>query len=289
MKRVLRHLLALLLIVLTLPAQAEFSFPDAFLTEGEPALCTETSYRSQNLSIDITARRYDDSDVYVADIYVRDIASLQRGFAFGAWRSGTMEPVDIAKANNAVLAITGDYAHLFTSGWLMGNGQLLRRVRNNERDACLIYRNGEMRTIRAQDMDDAWMAEEADDLWQIFCFGPELLDAEGKACTEFNTEVRSANPRSAIGYYEPGHYCFVQVDGRGTHSAVTEGEYNIGLTLDQLSVFMETLGCQTAYNLDGGQSAMLWFDGRIISTPYMGGRPLGDIVLIREPSSAAMP
>ena len=287
MKQILGRLLALMLMILTLPARADFSFDDTFLAEGEPAICTETSYCSQNISIDISSRRVENSDVYIADIYIRDITCFQRGFAGGVWKSGTAELSRIAEANNAILAMTGDYAHYFSNGWLMGNGQLLRQTYNDQRDVCMIYRTGEMRTIRAQNVDNIWMSKEVPDLWHIFCFGPVLLDAEGKACTSFNTEVRSANPRSAIGYYEPGHYCFVQVDGRGTRSAVIEGEYNIGLTMDQLAVLMESLGCQTAYNLDGGQSSMLWFNGELVSTPFNNGRPIGDILLIRELPTAS--
>lgn len=282
MKRL--RLLALLLIVLAFPARAEFSFPDVFLGEGEPVIRTETDYRSQNLAITITSRRYEDSDVYVADIYVRDITCLQRGFARGGWRNGTIEMPVIAQSSGAILAITGDYAHYFHYGWVMGNGKVYRQISNEERDICLIYRSGEMRTIRAQDVDDTWMLTQVPELWHVFCFGPELLDGDGKAATSFNTDVRPANPRSAIGYYEPGHYCFVQVDGRGTRSTVVEGEHSLGLSMDQLAAFMESLGCRVAYNLDGGQSSMLWYDGEIISTPFLGGRKIGDIVLIREPS-----
>ena len=45
---------------------------------------------------------------------------------------------------------------------------------------------------------------------------------------------------------------------------------------------MEDLGCVSAYNLDGGQSSMMWFGGDLVSTPYRGGRRIGDIVLIKE-------
>ena len=286
MKKIFGYLLALTLILLTVPAQAEFSFPDVFLAEGEPAVRTETSYLSQDISITLTSQRYGDSDVYVADIYVRDIASFERGFAWGQWSSGTLELPKIAEDSGAILAMTGDYAHFF-EGWLMGNGVLLRTTLNPERDLCLIYRSGEMRTVRAQEVDDAWMNGEVDKLWHIFCFGPTLLDAEGKPCKTFNSDVQPDNPRSAIGYYEPGHYCFVQVDGRGTKSAVAPGEHNIGVDMWELAALMESLGCQVAYNLDGGQSSMMWFDGEIVSTPYLGGRPIGDIVLIREPSAVS--
>lgn len=288
MRKMYRRLLILALILWIVPARADFSFSDIFLSEGEPIIRTESTYISQNVSINITSQRFEDSDVYVADIYLRDLTSFQRGFSWGKWKSSALELPRIAEDSGAILAMTGDYAHYF-EGWLMGNGELLRSTRNTERDLCLIYRNGEMRTVRAQDINDAWMEDETPALWHIFCFGPTLLDAEGKPCTTFNSDVKDDNPRSAIGYYEPGHYCFVQVDGRGTKSTVQSGAYNMGLNMDRLARLMESLGCQVAYNLDGGRSSMMWFDGEIISTPFLGGRPICDIVLIREPSTISVP
>lgn len=286
MKRILGHVLALLLMILIVPARAEFSFPDVFLEEGQPAVRTETGYLSQDVAISITGQRYVDSDVFVADIHVRDLDSFLRSFAGGKWNSGTMTMSKIAEDSGAILALTGDYAHYF-EGWLMANGELLRNTRNPSRDLCLIYRNGEMRTVLAQDIDDEWLTAELPKLWHIFCFGPTLLDAEGKALTgRFNSVVQPDNPRSVLGYYEPGHYCFVQVDGRGTKSRVVAGEHNIGLDMWDLAALMESLGCRVAYNLDGGMSSMMWFDGDLVSTPYEGGRPIGDILLIREPSDS---
>jgi exopolysaccharide biosynthesis protein len=61
----------------------------------------------------------------------------------------------------------------------------------------------------------ALLAEiESGKVWQIFYFGPMLLDEEGHAMKKFNSDVNPVNPRSVIGYYEPGHYCFLVVDGR---------------------------------------------------------------------------
>ena len=124
---------------------------------------------------------------------------------------------------------------------------------------------------------------EAGEIWQTFLFGPGLLTEDGKAKTTFSSDVKPKNPRSVIGYYEPGHYCFVQVDGRKTASKLEKGKKNAGLTLAELSAYMETLGCASAYNLDGGQSSLMYFKDGIYSTAYKNGRRLGDVVLIREP------
>ena len=59
--------------------------------------------------------------------------------------------------------------------------------------------------------------------WQAWTFGPALLNTDGSVLTSFASTNRiiSANPRTAIGYYEPGHYCLVVVDGRGESAGIT--------------------------------------------------------------------
>ena len=279
-----RRLLCLLVLLMGLTpcAQADFFFPGVFLPEGEPAVRTETGYRSPDMTIEITSQRVEFSDVYVADIYLREATSLQRTFGGGEWNTRSSRVQDMAAECGAILAMTGDSAHAFPRGWLIANGTVLRDTVNAQRDVCLIYKTGEMRTILAQNADQNWLTAEADKVWQAFCFGPALLDDDGKALKSFNSKVNPANPRSVIGYYEPGHYCFVQVDGRGAASALEPGRLSRGLTMAQLAAFMENLGCKAAYNLDGGQSSMLWFDGHLVSTPYNGGRSVGDIVIITE-------
>jgi len=87
--------------------------------------------------------------------------------------------------------------------------------------------------------------------------------------------VNPRNPRSALGYFEPGHYCFILVDGR-------QPGYSDGLTLEDLSQVFYDLGCTVAYNLDGGQTAVMAFMGEETNIPYEGGRQTSDILFIAE-------
>ncbi|MDL2220858.1 phosphodiester glycosidase family protein, partial [Eubacteriales bacterium OttesenSCG-928-N14] len=104
---------------------------------------------------------------------------------------------------------------------------------------------------------------------------PSLLDAEGKPLESIkNHNIHRNNPRSAIGYVEPGHYVMVVVDGRQTASE--------GMTLTALAELFSQKGCKVAYNLDGGQTAEMAWQGELISVPYEGGRAVGDIVMIVE-------
>ena len=124
---------------------------------------------------------------------------------------------------------------------------------------------------------DKWSSEQilSMDPWQAWCFGPALLDENGQAKTKFNSALTDVNPRTTMGYYAPGHYCFVVVEGR-------RDKYSKGMTLQQLSRFMESLGCAAAYNLDGGDSSVMAFMGQRVSKPR-NVRSVPDVIYISEP------
>ena len=111
-------------------------------------------------------------------------------------------------------------------------------------------------------------------VYQTWVFGPALLDENGHAKTKFRSQVQAKNPRSVLGYYEPGHYAFLLVDGRSQSCA--------GITLADLSQFCEDLGFTSAYNLDGGQSSVLASQSGAIDNPFRDGRAVSDILAIRE-------
>lgn len=254
------------------------------LEEGQEPVITNSSYQSANVFIDIISDRQFNTDVYVADIRIRSLDSFRRGLA-NKWKNGTAKISKIAEKHGAILAMTSDSAENLDMGWVIMNGETLRRTKNRKRDLCVLYTNGEMAVIPAAELvhEDIAALAEAGEIWQTFLFGPSLLDKDGHAFSEIKSTIGIQNPRSVIGYYEPGHYCFVQVDGRKTPSQVEPGKKNKGMTLLELSQYMESLGCKAAYNLDGGQSSVMFFGGKIHSTPQNGSRRLGDVVMIAEP------
>jgi len=257
-----------------------------FLKEG----CEQTavSYRSANMFIQLQTQRVSQSDVYVAHVYLRTLECLRRSFGGDRWGKSAETVSALAQKYNAVLALTGDNSQLLKAGYGVGNGEVLRERGNNKRDLCVLYTDGTMQTHYAR-VDHELIAQQAAEglIWQTFVFGPALLDENGKAFEDFSSSnVQLENPRAVIGYFEPGHYCLVQIDGRGTKSALEEKKTNKGMTLKQTAQLMESLGCKAAYNLDGGQSAAMWFQDDIISTPYRNGRTVGDAIVLCEPAEA---
>jgi exopolysaccharide biosynthesis protein len=238
-------------------------------TEGEAEI-TETSYKSDSVSISIEKVQTDGITYYVADIYLKDLQSFKTAFAKGKFGKGLHEGTDeIAADNNAILAINGDY-YGNNAGPVVRNGVLYREEKY--KDVLVMNYDGSMQTFSARELDmDKIKSEGA---YQIWTFGPMLLN-DGQPMTTFDSDLTRANPRTAIGYYEPGHYCFVVVDGR-------QPGYSKGMTLQQMSELFYNLGCKVAYNLDGGQSSEMVFRNEFVNQPYKGGRSVSDIVYIAE-------
>lgn len=240
-------------------------FQDKF-TDGE-IIQTETSYISDHINISFQKVEEPSLVYHVAEIYISDMQYLRSAFGSNGYGSRGFT-ADLASANDAVLAISGDYCAARKEGVVIRNGVLYRETLFE--DVCVLLTDGRMITMSAAELDLEELKQAAP--WQVWSFGPALL-VNGEAQTQFNSTVSRNNPRSAIGCVEPGHYFFVQVDGRG-------GFNSRGMTLSELSKLFEELGCQTAYNLDGGQTAGIAWNGRLVSYPY--GRSVSDIIYITD-------
>ena len=239
----------------------------------DTVVVTENSYSSPDISVTVTEETMGRTTYYLADIYVRDITCFQSALARNTYGSGFRDSVeDMALLNNALVAINGDYYGNTREGVVIRNGVIYRANQTNC-DVCVLYYDGVMRVMPGA----SFTVEEAvrDGAWQAWTFGPALLDTDGSVLTEFSSSNRiiSANPRTAIGYYEPGHYCMVVVDGRGESA---------GITLPALSQLFYDLGCSAAYNLDGGNSSVMVWQSEIINDPSGGGRESSDALLIAE-------
>ena len=236
---------------------------------------TENSYTSPSISVSVTRGTLNEGQItyYLADIYLKDITSFQSVLARNTYGSGYRDDIgDMAALTNALIAVNGDYYGNTNEGVVIRNG-VIYRANSTDCDVCVLYYDGTMRVMPGSSfsVEDAV----ADGAWQAWTFGPALLDGSGNPISSFSSTGRiiSANPRTAIGYYEPGHYCMVVVDGRGESA---------GITLPQLSQLFADLGCRAAYNLDGGNSSVMVWQGDVINNPSGGGRESSDAILIAE-------
>lgn len=233
-------------------------------TEGNAEAVSSTdSYKDENISIKLSEYRENDTTVYVADVQLSSPEYLKTALAQGVYGRNVKEDTsEMAESNNAVLAINGDYYGAREAGYVIKNGTLYRNT-SAGRDDLVIYSDGSWKIVN----EDEVSAEELmqDGAVQTMSFGPALVQS-GSITVGENEEVKqsmSSNPRTAIGIIDDCHYVFVVSDGRTDESA--------GLSLYQLAEVMKDLGCKTAYNLDGGGSSTMYFNGQIVNNPT-GGR-----------------
>lgn len=239
------------------------------------------TYSDSKSKITVTQYRAYDSNIYVADVEVTDGTSILSAFANNTYgRNITDTTSDMAEENNAVLAINGDYYGARQSGYVIRNGVVYRNQGSNGED-MVISKDGSLSFISESDTTtDSLIQKQA---WQVLSFGPVLVENGEVAVTE-NDEVGMAmasNPRTAIGTVAKNHYLFVVSDGRTSESA--------GLSLYELANFMKSLGATNVYNLDGGGSSTMVFQGEVVNNPTTNGnkiseRAVSDILYIGKNS-----
>ena len=252
-------------------------FEDKFTDE---VVITENSYSSPEVSITLqtvsTGEGNGKITYHIADIYVASLDNFVTHTANNEMRYfGTPDVLEMDAAANAILTLSGDFLTYQKGGFLMRNGEVYAAT-TNLKSICVLYSDGTLATYEPGEykIDDIVAAGAV----QVWSFGPPLLDENGQVKDHYDvsTAVSYPNPRSAIGYFEPGHYCFVLVDGR------QEG-YSKGMTISELAQIFADLGCTTAYNLDGGGSAVMVYNHQRYSQQSNGGdRDLGDILVIRD-------
>ena len=248
-------------------------FAEFFTEETEKH---SSSYTSPNISIQITKVKDEEHGssaftAYIADIHVASVKNLQAGFPDG-YRTAAAEV--IAKDNHAVMAVNGDFYLNIHNGLIVRNGVVLQDTEGTA-DICVLYEDGTMRTYAPGEYSSEAILNQ--NPYQVWSFGPELLDADGTPKEEFNTSsfIYKRNPRTAIGYYEPGHYCLVVIDGRAMGNSS-------GASMRALASLMADLGCSVAYNLDGGGSSTMVYNNRVFNLPSGGGRGVSDVVMVCE-------
>ena len=229
------------------------------------ATTTDTSYSDDNIQVSLTEKTVENTQVYIADITVSSSDYLKTAFAQNTYGTNVTAKTSVTAANNsAILAVNGDYYGANSTGYVIRNG--------------VVYRD----TVR-EDASNGDLAISADQLVKdgvvnLLAFGPSLVE-NGEITVDTNSEVgqsMASNPRTAIGIIDENHYIIVVSDGRTSESE--------GLSLYQLAEVMKSYGVKTAYNLDGGGSSTLYFNGQVINKPTTNGtiseRAVSDIVYI---------
>ena len=243
------------------------------------ATTTDTSYSDDNIQVSLTETTVENTQVYIADITVSSSDYLKTAFAQNTYGTNVTAKTSVTAAeNNAILAVNGDYYGANSTGYVIRNGVVYRdTVREDSSNGDLaIYKDGSFKVIYEDEITADQLVK--DGVVNLLAFGPSLVE-DGVITVDTNSEVgqsMASNPRTAIGIIDENHYIIVVSDGRTSESE--------GLSLYQLAEVMKSYGVKTAYNLDGGGSSTLYFNGQVINKPTTNGtiseRAVSDIVYI---------
>ena len=113
------------------------------ILEQPSAEITANTYKDDNISITITDYRENDTDIHVADVKLSSAEYLKTALAQNSYGKNITENTsEIAKYNNAILAINGDYYASQENGYVLRNGVLYRRSVSRDKEDLLIYKDG---------------------------------------------------------------------------------------------------------------------------------------------------
>jgi hypothetical protein len=253
-------------------------------TGADGGTTTGDTYTSDDASVTVSTVTTGSGDstvtYYVADVTLTDATVLRSAFAQDAFGTNITEDTsDIAEDNGAVFAVNGDYYGFRDTGIEIRNGVVYRD--EGAREGLAFHRDG---TVEVYD-ETQTTADElvAEGVWNTLSFGPAIVEdgavVDGIDDVEVDTNVgnhsiQGDQPRTAVGVIDANHLVFVVVDGRSPG-------YSEGVTLPELAQLMADLGATTAYNLDGGGSSTMYFDGEVVNSPSQGSeRGVSDVLYV---------
>ena len=216
---------------------------------------------------------------FVADIYVADVKEFKTCLAKDTYGENVYEKTtEMAARCQAVLAVNGDCYGWRDDGIVIRNGQLLRN--QPMREGLAVYQDGHMEVYDETRTNGQALVDAG--VWDTFSFGPALIQ-NGQQVDGLHDDyqvdltggLQHKNPRTAIGQINSHHFVLVVVDGR-------RPGYSRGARMWELADIMQELGCETAYNLDGGSSATMYFKGQVVNHPSSkkGERSVSDCIFI---------
>ena len=244
------------------------------------AQSSDTTYKTDDTSITLSTYREYDTNIYVAEVELSKNAQIETAFAQNSYgKNVTATTSSMAESSAAILAVNGDYYGARDNGYVIRDGIIYRSSAKADQEDLVIYKDGSMKIINESEVSAQELVDEG--AVTVLSFGPALVE-DGKVSVSQNDEVGKAmasNPRTAIAITEDNHYLFIVSDGRTDESE--------GLSLYELATFAASLGAKTVYNLDGGGSSTMYFNGKVVNNPTTNGwdiseRGVSDIVYISK-------
>lgn len=224
---------------------------------------------------------------YVADVTLNSATALKSAFARNTFGRNITEPVSTtAKNNNGVLAINTDYYGFRNDGIVIRNGVSYRDV--PARQGLGILRDGSFLLYDEKQTSAAQLLSA--NVWHSLSFGPGLVKS-GQIISGIDKyeigdfgpvqpgapgSIQGLQPRTGVGVIAKNHFILMVVDGRNAGGSK-------GVTMPEFAQLFVNAGCTEAFNLDGGGSSTMYFNGKVVNSPAFGmERATSDILYVAK-------
>ncbi len=273
----MKAMLVLVMICVTAALAEEVPTLPVDFSPGKPVnqanYISETEYQDPTLHVVIESGRKDNCDYWLARVKIGHASQLRTAAAANFEVEYAIKGQYIAKRQNAVLAIDGDYFSYYPYGIVMRQGVLYRDKLRKERDVLAIDEDGDFHIFFVPDKGEVPAVYKGKKLIDAFHFGPALVvDGEiGSLDASYWLAPELKRQRMCIAQIGPLEYMALCCAGpqRGSE----------GMDLLQFAQLAKELGAVTAYNLDGGDSTMLIFNNEKINDKgNQNTRPISDII-----------
>lgn len=248
-----------------------------FSTDIQPSPGTKVQYYLDDTILAITWKQVLDGGTYTfSEVKIAHPSQFRRFLAGDEFGSDKLYiTTEMAQSVNAVVASSGDFYGYRQAGTLVYDGQV-RRVHNGLVDTCYVDKNGDLLfsgRLDDRDQEEAQKFVDENDILFSLAFGPILI-REGEVVTPDSYVIGEINdhfPRSALCQLGPLHYLLAVVNQEGGGQRVP--------TLHRFAHNLLDSGIQKAYALDGGQTAVIAMDGKLINAVLFGyQRRISDII-----------
>ena len=248
------------------------------LTPGNkpnPACYTQNGYQDDSLTVRMEKLKLPRGTVDLAWIKVKSPTQLRTAIYGEPGNIYNDEPGALVRRSNAVVAVNGDKLTERKHGLIYRMGVMLQQTASPEKDSLFIDENGDFHAfVHSDPKEMAQFLKDGHKIINAFCFGPAMvIDGKAQTIGKYDFECLTEAPRTIICQVGPLEYLFIEIEGRHKDSR--------GMTMQDAAYYAESLGVQTAYNLDGGNSSIMFFNRKYFDEHYSGSeRPMSDIVYV---------
>lgn len=211
-------------------------------------------YKSSTLNIKLERKSVHGISYWAAHIKTSSAKQLKSALSNGTYGGSRQTTSDAVSSNGGIIGVNGsafDYGTGKPSplGMCIKNGIIYGDYMTSY-SVMAVKKDGTIYTPAQGLMGKNLLAAGVKDTYN---FGPVLIK-DGEAQLPW-AETEKYYPRTAVGMVKPNDYVLLVTD---------TGSYNGLNHWDMVDIF-KSYGCTYAYNLDGGGSATLYFNGKVMN------------------------